>query len=45
MDSAKSVWTKPGQTTVTRRLSPASWRKPSEMVRTAFFVPAYTDWR
>src|ERR1700723_2837792 len=25
---------------VTRNLSPASWRKPSEMVRTAVLVPA-----
>jgi hypothetical protein len=31
MDSAKFVLTKPGDTT----------RKPSEMVRRAFFVPAY----
>jgi hypothetical protein len=26
---------------VTRSLSPASWRKPSEMARTANFVPEY----
>jgi hypothetical protein len=37
-DSAKFVWTKPGETIVTRSLSPASWRKPSEMARTANFV-------
>ena len=39
MDSAKSVRTKPGEMIVTRSLSPASWRKPSEMARTANFVP------
>lgn len=37
--STKSLWTKPGETIVTRSLSPASWRKPSEMARTANFVP------
>jgi hypothetical protein len=37
--SAKSVRTKPGEIIVTRSLSPASWRKPSEMARTANFVP------
>ena len=31
---------RPGEMIVTRSLSPASWRNPSEMVRTAFFVPA-----
>jgi len=30
-DSAKFVRTKPGEMIVTRSLSPASWRKPSEM--------------
>lgn len=40
MDSPKSVWTKPGDTEVTRRCSPASWRRPSQITRTAFFVPA-----
>ena len=34
----------PGEMIVTRRLSPASWRNPSEMARTANLVPAYTDW-
>jgi hypothetical protein len=28
---------------VTRSLSPASWREPSEMARRANFVPEYTD--
>ena len=37
--SAKFVRTKPGEMIVTRSLSPASWRKPSEMARTANFVP------
>jgi len=37
--SAKFVWTKPGEMIVTRSLSPASCRKPSEMARTANFVP------
>jgi hypothetical protein len=40
MDSAKSVRTKPGEMIVTRNLSPASWRKPSVIARTANFVPA-----
>ena len=35
----KFVRTKPGEMIVTRSLSPASWRKPSEMARTANFVP------
>ena len=37
--STKSVRTKPGVMIVTLSLSPASWRKPSEMARTANFVP------
>jgi hypothetical protein len=37
--SAKSVRVKPGEMIVTRSLSPASWRKLSEMARTANFVP------
>ena len=32
---------RPGELIVTRSLSPASWRKPSEMARTANFVPEY----
>ena len=40
IDSAKFVRVKPGEMTVTRSLSPASCRKPSEMARTAIFVPA-----
>jgi hypothetical protein len=40
IESAKSVFTKPGDIQVTRSLSPASWRNPSDMVRTAFLVPA-----
>lgn len=40
MDSVKFVFTKPGEIIVTRNLSPASWRKPSEIARTANFVPA-----
>jgi len=32
MDSVKFVFTKPGEMIVTRNLSPASWRKPSEIV-------------
>ena len=40
MDSVKFVFTKPGEMIVTRNLSPASWRKPSEIARTANFVPA-----
>src|SRR5258707_15168836 len=31
MDSVKFVFTKPGEMIVTRNLSPASWRKPSEI--------------
>jgi hypothetical protein len=42
MDSAKFVRVKPGETTVTRSLSPASCRKPSKIASTAIFVPAYT---
>src|SRR5439155_688577 len=42
--AAKFVRTKPGEMIVTRSLSPASWRKPSEMARTANFVPEQTDW-
>jgi len=38
-ESARLVLTKPGEMTVTRSLSPASWRKPSEMARTANLVP------
>ena len=41
--SAKFVRVIPGEMMVTRSLSPASWRKPSEMARTAIFVPEYTD--
>ena len=37
--SAKFVRTKPGEMIVTRSLSPASRRRPSEMARTANFVP------
>jgi len=37
--SVKFVRTKPGEMIVTRSLSPASWRKPSQMARTANFVP------
>jgi hypothetical protein len=36
--STKSVLTNLGETTVTRSLSPASWRRPSEMTRTAALV-------
>lgn len=39
MVSTKGVLTKPTEMIVTRSLSPASWRKPSEMARTANFVP------
>src|ERR1700733_3453874 len=38
-ESVKFVRTKPGEMIVTRSLSPASWRKPSEIARTANFVP------
>ena len=37
--STKSVRTKPGVMIVTLSLSPASWRNPSEIARTANFVP------
>jgi len=40
MEFARFVWTNPGEMLVTRSLSPASCRKVSVMVRTAFFVPA-----
>jgi len=40
MSEAKFVLKKPGEMAVTRRSSPASWRSPSEIVRTAFLVPA-----
>jgi len=40
IESAKSVWTKPGETLVTRKVSPASWRSASVKVRTAFLVAA-----
>jgi hypothetical protein len=40
MESARLVWTNPGEIPVTRNLSPASCRKVSVMVRTAFLVPA-----
>ena len=42
MESAKSVLTNPDVMIVTRSLSPAFWRKPSEIARTANFVPEYT---
>jgi hypothetical protein len=42
MESARFVWTNPGETPVTRSLSPASCRKASVIVRTAFLVAAYT---
>jgi hypothetical protein len=32
--------TNPGETLVTRSLAPASRRNPSQIVRTAFLVPA-----
>jgi len=37
-ESMKSVRMKPGETVVTRKESPASWRRPSERARTATFV-------
>jgi hypothetical protein len=40
MDDARSVLTKPGEIVVTRSLSPASWRGPFKIARTAFFEPA-----
>ena len=40
--TAKLVRVIPCEMTVTRRVSPASWRRPSEMTRTAALVPAYT---
>src|SRR6185295_16890462 len=40
IESARFVLTNPGEMPVTRSLSPASRRKPSVMVRTAFFVAA-----
>lgn len=47
MGSAKSVRTKPGETTVTRRLSPASCRRPSEIrnfpTREALIEAAYRN--
>ena len=42
MESARFVWTNPGEMPVTRSLSPASCRNASVIVRTAFFVAAYT---
>jgi len=43
IESAKFVDVIPGEMIVTRRSWPASWRSPSEIARTAIFVPAYTD--
>jgi hypothetical protein len=40
---APSVDVMPGVMMVTRRSGPASWRRPSEIARTAIFVPEYTD--
>lgn len=40
IESASFVLMNPGEMPVTHSLSPVSWRKPSVMVRTAFFVPA-----
>jgi hypothetical protein len=39
MAAAKFVRVMPGEMIVTRNRSPASWRSPSEMTRTAAFVP------
>ena len=39
IDSAKFVRVIPGEMIVTRTESRASWRRPSEMARTANFVP------
>lgn len=42
IEPAKSVSTKPGDTSVTLKWGPASWRNASVAVRRAFLVAAYT---
>ena len=40
IEPVRSVRVMPGETPVTRRCGPASWRSPSVIVRTAFLVAA-----